>query len=628
LNVPVVAAAPSPVATLARTGLQRMDAAETREASRRLGDRFLGQIQKDPGATADEKALAAAADTACGKRLSVESAVEGHRIALKVLAGGLQGPLAQVIARVGADTLSAAYDDEDARKLGTSFLASVQQAATSPADRALAETAAAASGARLTESSAREAQAAALKTLASPSAASPLKALAHFGTQTANVAYDNEDARAMARHVLSGISTHVGGDVGTAALLAHDASGRKMTNESARGVQSAAFKLFAENPTATLEEIAPKIAAAGMQSACDEEDARTIGDGFLAGLAKHSTRPEVKEFADAARGIAGKRLAQESGAAVERAALQRIADGVAGDPLETSLARLGLKAAELAYDSEDATTISKAVMTRLSSSDDARVKTLTTLAAKTARKLPEEFAGTVGQRILQAIVDRPGEASNDATRAGLQQAAEIQRDIADTIDRGLPGKEAALAQASGRLVDIGTRMSELYTIDAPLVKRLHLYAKVAKIGLLGTGGGLLGLILSGSPIAAGVALVGGAALIGGFIGQMKVGAQHSKVGAEAMRLWHEQQMLTTSADMLQSDVDSTKQALADVRAALRETDAELAKGTFEKIIAAPVNPDTVNVEEDVVTIGGLKIPRRTASENEDARRKSAGQERT
>jgi len=251
-----------------------------------------------------------------------------------------------------------------------------------------------------------------------------------------------------------------------------------------------------------------------------------------------------------------------------------------------------------------------AVMGRLQGSEDARVKELADFSVKvSAWGLGTSLDGQMRDGVFQAIAGAPGARAFDPADVSpsLAEAREVERELLLPIVEHFTSRQTDLERHRGR---VRAAENALHATEARLAsekKTARRKGIAEKIGLAGLAGGIVTLAATGALLALPVAIASTAVFVFGF-GVADKARQAQKPTKEQMQMLKEEREQAAGMVLsLEKELGIQRSAFEKVRACLHALQLDEIAGAVRP---APRCADPVKVEEDVVCVGGVSLPRR------------------
>lgn len=645
---PAVGVTSTSVQDTAKRGLTAISRAQDASEQRGAGDRFLAAVAKEAGATDLEKLVAATTRTCTDRRLASSSAVNAQRVALTALSAGVGGPVGITLATLGQKVLSGGYDTEDQRAMAPTWLAALEKHGTA-SEKLLAEAARLSTSQRLANSSAVGGHSTALSMAAAGLQGSGEVVVATFGRNALARAYDEEDQRTMGRQVL-GVLARVGGDpaLDAVAASANAATGQRLANTSAVSAQLRALDVILSPPASDADTLLASLGRQALSGAYDQEDARALGGKLLDGIVQDGKNPIAVALAAAARKATHRQLANQSAAGLHRAAFDRIVGGFGTDTLEVSLARLGLSARSCAYDTEDARRMGGGVLDEIGArTTDAQVAALVQYAKQyTGASVDDSQAVRIQEGILDSIVKgnmtvpappAAGAATSPASAARidarvmipkvdeeappeeqikvLEAALAHNQNVVLEMDAAAQKASAEIAALQPKKQPLVERINALAEKDQTLVARINRLHRVRGFATLGMVGGWFTYAASHSPVAGALAAVGVVTAVVTHLAKQNQEFKRQRLHLEYSGATLDLDLIVAQESVYNAEASAARSVAGQAEKAMADARGRLDVLRMARAVNQP-GPDPnarVTVEEQAVTIGGIRVPKKAAA---------------
>jgi hypothetical protein len=268
--------------------------------TRTEADRYLGAIEKEGDGL--EQLVARVVGNAAGQRMKSEYATAAQKVALRAIAGGMSGTPAQVLARVGADILSAVPDPGTARQMGYVLLKGINEAAIDAREKVLSQAIYDASGQMLTHPSGMAVQREGMRILADGARAEDGEALPacgvpRFGVAAIQSAATPDDAATIGAFILFQLDgAQIRATDATLAKTVGEAAGVCQNRADAAEVFKDGLRLIEDADPCGIER---KLARFGLaaRSHAAFVDGRQMGAVVLDEIARQTTDPAIRKEA-------------------------------------------------------------------------------------------------------------------------------------------------------------------------------------------------------------------------------------------------------------------------------------------------------------------------------------------
>lgn len=630
---------------LASKSLAAVAALPNQQAQYAAADKFLASAETHADATPAEK-LVASTLRACTKgSLKYTTAINAQRAAMQVLANGVAGPVGQVLAQVGLQVLRGAYNQQDQYAVGEPWLRAVK-AEGATLEQSVAEAALQATRVSLKYATAVAAQREALTMVKNGLTGTPQQAMAAFGEAAMGKAYNQQDQHGVSQQVLPLIKADGGSpEATTLASLALAATAKSMKYTTAVHAERLALQTVSRGVTSDLDLLRAAYGLDAMHGAYNVQDQYTLGNAVLDDLAARAAAPAVGSVAKAAQAALGTGLRYSTAVGFQQAVLKSVI--APQSSVEKTLAEVGRQLGSFSYSSQDRFALGRGLVNEIKgAASDPRVQALV--------RYCEQVSGASGASYTQAIAAQDvvfnGIASGNLTvpaialpvatggsqstpcitlptvdpnaspeiqRASVEEAIAKNRETLRALrdDEAKASREAAEAQK--RLAELEARAKSETAAMAPLEASTAKWDRIsgmsAPVAVIGTLSGLA----TGTPLVTAIGAVAGALFIASEI-----------VKARARKTFFRQRLGVgqTSAELVDQKI-RVQQAHAR-GASLRKAQEQLekaldeAQGTLDalRMATAPTldRDATVQQQDDHVMVGGIKIPRNTATAERDS----------
>jgi len=613
---------PSPIATGARHALQGIAKSYDAGARRKIADDFLGSVTGDASAPAPERAVAQAVRKAAAAARQDFTLTNVHRLGLETLASGINGPIGAALATLGTSAMKSAYNSADSFRLGQSFLGSIAQNVTSPEHKTFAEVAHQTAALQIQTYTAVNAQKQALATLAAGNIPAPEQSLATFAEAAMKASYNSVDSRTVGNSLLAAIAKHASQPVPGqfASTVAAVAKG-PIQDYTAVNALKAGVQALVQTPPSDLSTSLAAFAGRGMKSAYNNEDARQVGRSILTEIGRGATTEAA--YARAAETVAGLPLNASTGKAVVTEALDKLAAGPLSGRLEVEMVRLAIACVPKAYDSNDRATLEKHAMKTLATGGDLRVTMLWSFFQQLAAGGGPSMSSGL-QRVLEiaddgraAVPSTIGAAADPEAEkmAAMAQVLKVEKEVLSGLEGSLSGKQAHLdkwrADLQAILVKTGATAPSNPTATLDAADRAARLKTISSLCGWGALVAMVGGFATGNPLF----LVGAvAAGLGNFVSgraAAEAAAQSRGFGGKSFRTDFDRQLAESMVKSAEEDVAQTEKVVNTARAMVKDLDDKVSIHTIEEMLAPPDPNAKVSVDDTSVTIGSLRIPKKT-----------------
>lgn len=614
----------SGVRALATQALQEAGKARDLASRRRIEDGYLDRLVAEPGATDLEKAVASACRESTRPKLYQPSACNAHRVALQALAAGVGGPTGAALAGVAHQALGGAYNVEDARHMSTGWLRAIEAHGT-PSERLLAGTAREATAIKLYHSTSVNAQKKALQAIAGGLQGTDQQVLAKFGLDALGGGYNQDDQRHVAFKVLESLQSTVLGKAARAATTP------RLYSSGCVAVQRKALQMLLSPPAPDPDVQLAMLGSEALSRAYNREDARTMGGAILNEFADAGHAPVAQALAGAARGTAARYLYHQTAASVMRLAFEQITKGTGQDSAEVATSRLALQAYAVAHDEKERRTLGDGFLTELAArTANASVKAMVRYAQTNAQGTDAEavalqrdvFDAVIAGRLnLQVragawsislpILD--GKADPATQRAALEESVAHNRGVISQARQAAQEALSRIPALQGELADLRARLQESQAaLQGPQANLSSAWETARAIGGLTALAGAAGALATGAVLAGlGVGVVGAAVFAVSQVAASRRSTEHRRLQEEVWALNLEVATRTGSLGSERSKVSAAERVMARAEEAVQEADKTLQVFRMADAVQEPSAPGNLQVEEDEVWIGGIRIPRRS-----------------
>jgi len=630
----LIAASSPAVRSLAQQGLSAASV-QPQEQAYVTHDQYLQSVISSAQATPAEKLVASTLRQSTSESLKYHTALGVQRVALRVLAAGVSGPIGQMLGRVGVDVTNAAYDVQDQYKVNAPWIRAIEREGEA-SEQAVARAALAATSQSLKYVSACHAQNRCFEMVSAGHLGAPEQAMSTYATRAMQNAYNVEDQHAIARQVLpliKGAPT----PGGALATLAYELTGNSMKYVTAVSAEAHAFNLIAAGATGDVDRLEARFGTQAVGTAYDMQDQYLVAGTVLATLGK-SANASVAAFARASQATTvGQGLKYVSAVRLQQHALQQLESGVAG-PLDRALAQLGRTIASAAYDPTDQYQMGSTLLDHVQkAATDSRVQALVRYAkgvaaisgvtyqqAIDAQKaafdgiatgnctIPVALpagSGADPRLVIPAVDDK---APPEEQAKALEDSIAHNRDALRQLEDASRATSRAIAEIQTRQQEIKNQAEGLSAAEKPLLQRREKLGKGFSLGGLVAAGGFIATVATSSPIALAVGAVGGAVLLGTGVARARTDRKIMELRAEASHLTSELINLQVQATALAARGSATAQGVRQAEKLIAD-----AQGRLDVLrMATAKGPDpngTVKVDDEFVIVGGLKIPRNGAT---------------
>lgn len=571
--------------------------------------------------------------------------------AFKQLAGGVSGQTGRVLATMAIQVTDLGATETEQSKMASVWTQALRQNGQ-PLEQLMATASQEACAASLYASSAFAFQRLAFDTVKGGLKDSPERLLAGFGKRALEEAStETEQMRVGARILPMITSSAVDPMLKTLSQVAEKVTGAGLSyNSTIAGAQNAAFKMILSPPKGDVESVLAAYGLAVADECSIEREKAVVGATILSEVASRTHNPVVQALIDGARSASAVTLYQDTSSQLLTGTVERIKNGVGKDTAEKALCRLGRLAQDAAGTDRESFQMGEKLLQEIDQkTNDPQIKKMVAYglqwsaapvdeAIETHKELFESIRkGNLTVPTRPVTVRSPGtgqsmpaiqldiktptvddKAPPELQLADLEACVSHNNALISQLDQAAKDRVGTLKGLQDKLQEMTRRSHDIEQQMEPLAKRSQFLGNVIqKAGWVALGGILGGALLNPALNVLGMA--------GGAVFALATGVKLLGTDRKLRGLSHESQKLLFDAEQVRFEIatgGSASGAYTQAQEKVEKLNKDLqGRLTILRMAVAPPAPDLagtnqgIAVEDEAITIGGIRIPKKAAPQS-------------